>query len=334
MHRTRGRPESARPSPGWGVVVSWRAHRATAFVIALFGLPVLPSDAAGQDDPAGALVLETPSSTEAMAYGDAPYLFGSDPGLLFYAPGLIRRSAGVAVSLQRYGGEGTLASAAGAAALLGGGLAVGVQYMRYGAITGLPDGRDLQSVALSPGDVGLAEFVASVGYGRTVRGVDVGVVLKHVEQSVDGDADASLALDVGLANEVGPLMISLTARNLGPDLEIEPGGTTAELELPAQVTAALSIEQFEVGPLDMFLTSRVTRRRDGEVIPAGGWELSYWPLSGYTFRVRAGVQRVVDDARSPFTVGAAFTGDALTIEWAFQPFDGEGSAHRIGLRWR
>ena len=100
------------------------------------------------------------------------------------------------------------------------------------------------------------------------------------------------------------------------------------------VALGVSTEDFEVGAFDMFLTSQVARRRDGEVIPAGGVEVSYWPVQGYTFRLRAGLQRVVEDGRSPFTFGLAFTGDALTLEYAFQSFDGEGNAHRFGLSIR
>ena len=96
----------------------------------------------------------------------------------------------------------------------------------------------------------------------------------------------------------------------------------------------VSTEQFQLGELDMFFTSQVTRRDDGEIIPAGGVEVSYWPVQGYTFRVRAGAQRVVDDGRSPLTFGLAVTGDALTLEYAFQSFDGDGAGHRFGFSIR
>ena len=293
---------------------------------------------------AGLLVLEAPASTEAMAYGNTPYLYSRESGMLFYAPALIPRATGVAAGLHRYGSAGTLATLSGAGEGLGGGFAVGLQYMQYGSEPGSPVARDSQSVALNVGSVGVTEFVASLGYGREIYGLSSGVVVKYVEQSLNQSGDRTIAVDLGVAGEIGPFMVSLAGQNLGQDLEIVvtpcpgcvvgPGPDTTVAELPRQVVGGLSLDDFQVGPLDMFVTVRTTRRRDGQFIPAGGLEISYWPVSGYTFRLRGGLQRVVEDARSPFTFGAAFTGDNITIEYAFQEFDGTGNAHRFGLRWR
>ena len=224
-----------------------------------------------------------------------------------------------------------------------GDFAVGVQYFRYQA-DGIATLQDLQGVALSPGDLGVTEFVGSLGYAREIFGLDAGIVIKYVEQGFDRVDDQSVAFDLGVATEVGPTMVSLSARNLGSDLELPavpcsacpaPGSATGVVEMPMQVALGVTTEDFQVGQLDMFLTSQVLRRRDGEVIPAGGLEISYWPVAGYTFRLRAGLQRVVEDDRSPLTFGAAFTGDALTLEYAFQSFDlGEGNVHRFGLSFR
>lgn len=286
---------------------------------------------------AGMLLLESPSSVETMAYGNAPYLYTTSPALLFEAPALLGRARGVAGGLQRYGGEGTLASIAGAGTFQGGGFAVGVQYMRYGLEDGFPASRDLQSEALTDGSTGVTEFVGSVGYARTFFGVRTGAVLKYAEQTADATRDGNLAFDFGLAKDVGPVMLTFSGRNFGGDLLLSPAPDapqTTELEMPQQLIAGASLDDFEVGPLDMFVTSQVIRRRDGQYIPAGGVEFSYWPVAGYTFRLRGGLQRVPEDERSPFTFGAAFTGDNITIEYAFQSFDGEGNAHRVGLRWQ
>lgn len=290
----------------------------------------------------GGLVLEAPASTEAMAWGNAPNLFSRASDLLFYAPALIGRTEGFAAGLQRYGSEGTLASLSGTGSVGLGNFAVGVQYLQY-ETDALAAGQDLQSGALTPGDLGVTEFVGSLGYAREIFGIDAGVVIKYLEQDFGRIEDGTVAFDFGLATEVGPTMVSLTARNLGSDLMLStvpcvecliPTPASVEVEIPTQLAVGLSTEEFEVGEFDMFVTSQVMRRRDGEVIPAGGLEISYWPVAGYTFRLRAGLQRVVEDARSPLTLGAAFTGDGLTIEYAFQSFDGEGNAHRFGLSWR
>jgi len=284
----------------------------------------------------GMLVLEAPASTEAMAYGNAPNLFSESPSLLFFNPALLGRARGGDVGFQRYGGEGTLATLAGTGTLQGGGFAAGLQVLRYDTEPGIPAVRDFQSVTLTTGSVGATEIVGSLGYGRDVLGVDAGVSLKYVEQSLDGRADEGVAVDIGLAKNLGPLMVSLVGRNLGADLHIEEetAGSTTAFALPTLIAAGASTDGFQVGPLDMLVTAQVLRRRDAEVIPAGGVEVSYWPIVGYTFRLRGGLQRVVDDARSPFTFGAAFTGDNITLEYAFQSFDHDGNAHRVGLKWR
>lgn len=285
---------------------------------------------------AGMLVLEAPASTEAMAYGNAPYLWSSSPSLLFQAPALLERASGAVAGFQRYASEGTLASAAAAGDALGGGFAVGLQYMRYG-VAAFPTGRDMQSVALTRGEIGVTEFAGSIAYARTLFGIRAGAVLKYVEQSANRTRESSASVDLGLAKDVGPIMINAAGRNLGGDLRLSPGPSgpqPLDLQLPRQFVLGLSTQDFEVGPLDMFATTQVTRRRDGEYIPAGGVEVSYWPVNGYTFRLRGGLQRVSGDARSPFTFGGAFTGDDITIEYAYQAFDESGNAHRVGLRWQ
>ncbi len=293
---------------------------------------------------AGLLVLEAPASTEAMAYGNTPYLFSRESGMLFYAPALLSRTSGATAGLQLYGSAGTMATLSGASSWQGGGLAIGLQYMRYGSDLGSPVARDSQSVALRSGTVGATELVGSIGYGHQVFGLETGLVLKYVEHALNQGGDRTVVFDVGVATDIGPVMVNVVAQNLGSDLDVvydpcptcvvAPPRVRTILELPRQLSADLSLDDFQVGPLDMFVTARTTWRRDGQFIPAGGVELSYWPLTGYTFRLRGGIERVVEDERSPFTFGAAFTGDNITLEYAFQGFDGSGNAHRFGLRWR
>ena len=280
-----------------------------------------------------ALVLQAPASVEAAAYGNAPYLFGGGADLLFYAPALIGRANGMAAGLHRYGSEGTLATLGSKGGVGLGDFAVGLQYMRYGG-SGTATFPDLQYAAFGDGEP-VTEFAASLGYARALfGGVDVGVVAKYLELHFKRALrDRTLVVDLGVAREFGPAMVSLTARNLGSDVETRVITDIAD-RIPTQLALGVSTETFEVGELDMFLTSQVARRRDGEVIPAGGVEVSYWPVQGYTFRLRAGLQRVVEDQRSPLTFGFAFTGDALTLEYAFQAFDVEGNAHRFGLSFR
>ncbi|WP_420442149.1 hypothetical protein [Candidatus Palauibacter sp.] len=308
----------SRPLPGAAVAALW--------------LTVGASAAEAQSRRAGyaGLVLEAPAGIEAAAFGNAPYLLGGGAELIFYAPALIGRANGMAVGLQRYGSEGTLATLAGTGSVGLGDFTVGLQYLRY-TTEGLPRMPDIQWPAVTGEGPPITEFVASLGHARELfASVEVGVVAKYLEYQFVSRTERTTLLDVGVAREFGPTMVSVAARNLGSDLELRGRG----LRIPTQLALGISTQRFEVGELDMFLTSQVARRRDGEVIPAGGIEVSYWPVQGYTFRLRAGLQRVVEDERSPFTFGIAFTGDALTLEYAFQAFDVAGNAHRFGLSFR
>ena len=74
--------------------------------------------------------------------------------------------------------------------------------------------------------------------------------------------------------------------------------------LPFRVTFGASSNSYVVGPLDLIATAAVSRRRDGDVIPAAGVEVAWWPVRGRTFIGRLGVRRVPGDGASPVTLGA------------------------------
>ncbi len=153
-----------------------------------------------------------------------------------------------------------------------------------------------------------------------------------LEQRIGSNRDATAAFDIGLVRSVFGITWGIAAQNLGPGLSTGTGGP--DVPLPHRVTLAASTSTRPVGPLDLLATAAVSRRRDGEFIPAGGIEISWWPIIGRTFTGRIGLRRVPGDGTSPVTFGAAFTADNFTIEYALEQFDGPGAAHRFGLRWR
>ena len=73
--------------------------------------------------------------------------------------------------------------------------------------------------------------------------------------------------------------------------------------------------------------------RGGWVAPAGGAELGYSWLDGYTIAVRAGARRPAT-GESPVTAGAGLSLDRLSIDYALETLRGSRFAHRIGLRVR
>ncbi len=279
------------------------------------------------------LVLELPASTRALGLGGVFVLSGRTSEAVLHNPGLINTARGFGVDVQRYRSSGTLGTVSAATALGSGGLAVGVQILSFGmpgtTVVDVPfDARAL----LQPGPVAASEIVGTLGYGRVIKGFRLGVAAKVLEQRIGSNRDATAAFDIGLVRSVFGITWGMAAQNLGPGLSTGTGGP--DVPLPHRVTLGAATSTRPVGPLDLLATAAVSRRRDGEFIPAGGIEISWWPIIGRTFTGRIGLRRVPDDRTSPVTFGAAFTADNFTIEYALEQFDGPGAAHRFGLRWR
>jgi hypothetical protein len=87
------------------------------------------------------------------------------------------------------------------------------------------------------------------------------------------------------------------------------------------------------GPLDLMLVGQVTVRDDWTGA-GGGVETAYTWIEGYTVALRAGARRPEDAAEHPWTLGAAITGDRLTVEYGARFFEGGRAAHGVTVRWR
>ena len=125
--------------------------------------------------------------------------------------------------------------------------------------------------------------------------------------------------------------VGVSAQNLGPDLKM----SGESVSLPQRYTLGATSERTWVGPLDLAGTAAVTYRVDGQWIPAAGLEIAWWPLAGRTLVGRLGYRRIPDSVSArDWTAGAAFEGDNLSLEYAYQEYDGYDAAHHIGVRWR
>ncbi len=321
------RSTSAAPGPP----ARWR--EAAAFVALALASSSAANPARGhaQSTEHGPLVLELPASTRGLALGGAFRTVGNDSDAVFHNPALIDGDGIVGVSVQRFGNASLLGTVSAATEWSAARVAVGVQTLGYG----LPEGsaavpsHDARSLFAS-GSTGAAEVVVSVGYAREVKGVRAGIAGKLVDQRLGGHRDATGAVDLGVAVEAGPARLALAVQNLGPGLAL--GGT--EVALPLRVTAGGSTPAIPVGPLDLGWSAAVSREADGTVVPGAGMEVAYWPVRGRTFTARVGVRRAPDGFGRPVTLGGAFDGDRLAIDYAWQRFDGGEALHRIGLSWR
>ena len=286
-----------------------------------------------QSDGNAPLTLELPASTRALALGGAFVLSGTTADGLFYNPALVSTARGFGIDVQRYRATGLLGTVSAARALGNGGLAVGLQVLSFGmlgsTVDEVPD--DAQAL-LQNGPTGTSEIVGTLGFARVIKGFRVGVAAKVIEQRIGNSRDGTVGLDIGIVRRFFGITWGFSGQNIGRGLTTGTGGSGAPL--PHRLTFGASTSSRPLGPLDVLATAAVSRRRDGEIIPAGGIEISWWPVIGRTFTGRIGVRRVPGDASSPLTIGAAFTSDTFSFEYALEEFDGPGASHRFGFRWR
>ena len=277
-------------------------------------------------------VLQLPASTRAMALGDAYMMNARHADALFYHPALLTGASGFGLDLQRWGANSSSTTVSAAQQWLGGGIGVGLQTLQYGAPTEGPDAAPSgQDHLFTTGTSPVSERVASVGYARELFGMEIGVATKFVEERVGATRDAGLFFDFGIAADLGPVKAGLTYRNLGSDLSLDG----LDMARPDGLTLGVGAYGEQVGILDVGFTGAVTYSGE-QLIPSGGVEIGYWPIRGRTFVMRIGARRVPEGDASPLSLGLAFWGDNITLEWAFQPVDVDGASgsHRFGVRWR
>jgi len=299
---------------------------------------VLVGQAGAQTRDYGPIVLELAGSTRALALGDAFALGLRDSNGVFYQPGTLDRVQGFSGSIQRFGSSATLTTFSAGRPWYSGGIALGIQHLSYGAPGEEPvSGDNLLQLSRDPGslrsngDLGVSERVVSLGYGRRVKGIRMGVVGKLVEERFGSRQATTGAFDLGVAASPGPLTVGLAVQNLGWDMCI--GGE--EIPLPFRASLGASTRTAIVGPLDLSASGKVLYRDDGDVIPSAGLEVAYWPVTGRIFVGRIGFRHLPDGySGSPVTFGGGFIGDNIVLDYAYEGFDSGDPSHRFSVGWR
>ena len=250
-----------------------------------------------------------------MALGGA-FAVGSDGNLaLFHHPALIA-GEGFGGARQRLGGSTHLALS-GSSSWMGGTIAAGVSFLEYGTSADSPLELPREAAALiAGGDRAASEYTAALGFANELFGIDAGVSVKVVGQRLGGLRGSTLAVDVGVAREVGPITGAVTVQNLGRALTLGRYETPLARRL---VVGAGTGGRRPVGPFDVGGAVQVARDGRGEIIPGGGLEIAWWPIQRRTFIARIGaVRRIGEDAGSPLTFGAGFEGDRIRIDYAYR----------------
>lgn len=274
---------------------------------------------------------QLPASTRAMALGDSYQPGSGHADAIFYHPALLERASGFGLAWQRWSTESSAAAASAAVDWLGGTVGIGLRSLQFGVSDLLFDGSRPDDL-FETGSVPVSERIATLGYSRDFYlGLDVGVTLDLVDQRVGPDVHGVALFDVGLSGEVGDVIVALSAQDIGDKPIVDTGAE------PARYTLGVGNYGQPVGPLDLGFAAHLGLDQEEELTYGGGVEVGYWPIQGRTFVARLGFQDVPDGSEAnPVTLGFAFWGDDITVEWAFRPMGDadEGGTHRFGLRWR
>jgi hypothetical protein len=286
---------------------------------------LFPATASSQSRGTLPKLLTLSASTRAMALGGAYQPTARHSDGIFYNPALVNGSTGMGVEVQQWGRESSAAAASAALPWFGGSVAVGLQTLQLGiGGTTVPDDEDH---LFDAGGTAVAERVVTAGYARKLFGVDWGIAGKLAEERLGGARSSVAMVDVGAARGLGPVVVGVSAMDLGS----RPFDGKDGLAAPRVVVGAGAYGQ-PVGILDVGYAAALTWTEDRTSV-GGGVELGYWPINGRTFVARLGAQSVPSGSdASPFTFGFAFWGDDLRLEWAYQDFGGGASGtHRFGV---
>jgi len=278
----------------------------------------------------GPMVLQLPASTRAIGFGNA-YVAVREPEAVFYNPANSGGRNVVAVSAERYGSEAVAGAFASSYSFGPIGVGIGAQLVDYHvAAAGYPDLAPNGAQLTRGGPLAASSAVGALGLAAAFKGVRWGVAAKVAQDRAASVRDGVLLADVGAAKEFGPASVGLSVQNLGTSPRLL--GTSAAL--PTRATLGVAGGGLPIGPFDFATSAAVSVRRGGRVSPAGGVELGYMPIDGVTFAGRLGARLPEKGAEAPITLGATFSFDRVSIDYGFEPYQGKGSGHRVGLRLR
>jgi hypothetical protein len=290
-------------------------------------------------------VLSLSASTRALGMGNVGVV-SRDDDVLFYNPAQLAIARGMSVSGERYSSSAGGATLSSVTRFNNGGIAVGMNMVNYRApqATVPASGTDLGR----PGVGSASSLDAVLGVAQTYKSVRVGVAAKYVEDQLPDQRIGRAAFDAGVAKDFMRFYsVGLAVQNIGGSttypcptctlaLSSQPPNPPLMIRArsPLRTTLGLATGR-PLGPFDVAATLGLSMLRGEWVPPAGGAELGYSWLDGYSLAVRLGAA-APGPSESRATAGVGFTMDRLTIDYAAEtPWSGKSLVeHRIGLRVR
>jgi hypothetical protein len=282
--------------------------------------------------------LHIPSSARTAALGNA-WVAGRDAEVIFYNPAqLVGARPDIAVSVTRPGKAGTAVSAA--SAYSGGRFSLtlgwGVQALGFNVDPAAPYPYS-PDVLLTRGAAQGQSLLLAFGGGVSYKGFKFGGAVKYLSDSASTPLNTvptvsiqqhTWLADVGVSRSQWGGTFAFSAQNIGPTTSDDP----SRLTTPQQFLGGWSMGR-SVGPLDLTGYAQVTLRPDW-IAPAGGLDVGYSWIEGYNVSLRVGARRPETTSGNPMSLGAAFTADRITVEYAMQFVDGGRASHGVTVRWR
>jgi hypothetical protein len=276
---------------------------------ALGGLSVMAQLAAAQN------ILRLPASTRALGMGNVG-VAGRDDDVVFYNPAQLVVARGTTLSGERDSESLTTGALSSAIAFSTGGVGVGATFSRV----------DVPSPGLS--QMPLTSVLGTAAAAQVVKTVRVGIAAKYLGQQVSSQYESRTMFDVGLARGFRQYFTGgLAVQNIGI------AGHDVFGEAPVKATLGAS-GAAPAGPYDIVLTAALSMDdHDHQIHPAGGGEIGWSWLNGYSVALRLGLRDPLPGERA-FTAGAGFVVDRVSVDYALENLAGSRFGQRIGVRVR
>jgi hypothetical protein len=314
---------------------------------------------AGPYAPVGLLL---PAGARTLALGNTG-IASRDDDVLFFNPAQIAIARGFSASGERYSPNSGGGALSAVTRFNTGGIALGMRMADYELPLGVfPANRGtMLGSGLSQGTT----LEATVGVAQVIKGLRVGGAAKYVEDNASLSRVGRAAFDLGVSKDLFRFYtFGLAVQNIGTSMKVPascealsitctapppvPGGGSipqlTTVNLPLRTTLGVATSR-AVGEFDVVATAAVSMVRADWFSASGGAEIGYSWLDGYAIALRAGARRPLPGER-PFTAGAGFTMDRLSIDYALElltawrlnssglPESAGRVGQRIGLRIR
>lgn len=286
---------------------------------------------------AGPVVLLLPVSARLASQGNAG-VAARDDYAIFHNPALIAAPAGIGLTVSSWARNARTV-------VLASGTTVGSVTFGWGVHVADLSGPSFGAAyPLAPaalrvaGDADATSAVAVLGGQSTWKRFRVGLAAKYAQDVVAHTTSpfivapsrgSAFLADLGVTHALWTGTAGLAIQNIGHPYRLGD----ARYAVPTQAALGWTGGD-QWGPLDLSYSTQVLARRGGWVSPAGGVEVGWSWIEGYSIAGRVGARRPETAAERPVELGASFNADRLSLDYGVTLFDQHTSVHYVSLRWK